>query len=89
MHMGQPALLYLVPCCLGTHALWVGDGVKDLLGWPQSVYDTFDNIPETENTNRRTMALPYEDGINAIHSVSRRWREDDLHLSKQSPNPQV
>jgi signal peptide peptidase-like protein 2B len=82
MHMGQPALLYLVPCCLGTMTFmgWRRGEIKDLWDGPKCLRAA-DNILNGEQQSSDHAALPTEDGINVPTVPSAEdGEEDDLPL---------
>jgi signal peptide peptidase-like protein 2B len=82
MHMGQPALLYLVPCCLGTMTFmgWRRGEIKDLWDGPKCL-KAADVILFGEYQSTAHAALPTEDGMEALAVPSAEdGDEDDVAL---------
>lgn len=65
MQMGQPALLYLVPCCLGTMAYigWRRGEVKDLWDGPKAIRAADAVLYYREGANSMHAPLPTEEGL--------------------------
>lgn len=66
MHMGQPALLYLVPCCLGTivYMGWRRGELQDLWDDPKSIRAA-DAILYGETTSASHAPLPVDEGVDS------------------------
>ena len=68
MNMGQPALLYLVPCCLGTMAFmgWRRSELKELWHGPKAIRAADDILygeDESSTPSSGHAPLPTDDGL--------------------------
>jgi signal peptide peptidase-like protein 2B len=82
MHMGQPALLYLVPCCLGTMSFmgYRRNELKDLWDGPKCLLAA-DAVVYGEHPSDAHSPVPMEEGHNALAVPSAENDErDDLPL---------
>ena len=91
MNMGQPALLYLVPCCLGTMSFmaWRRNELHSLWEGPKAIR-TADEMPygvyEGENPDNQHMAVPLEEGQQAHAAPSAEDGDGDMALPDQNRN---
>lgn len=81
MHMGQPALLYLVPCCLGTFcvlAYWRGE-IADLWDSPKAIRAADTIIYGDDGTSTPSQHAPVfaEEGLNSPMVPSAAEGDDD------------
>jgi len=92
MEMGQPALLYLVPCCLGTMAFmgWRRGELKDLWDGPKAIRAADDIVYGEESGSSPSSShapLPTEDGVDSpVPSVPSAAEEDDGGLALLEEN---
>lgn len=89
MNMGQPALLYLVPCCVGTmsfmawrrnelYSLW--EGPKAIRQVDKMLYGEY----ESENPSNEHMPVPLEDGQDAHSAPSAEDGVGDMALADRN-----
>lgn len=91
MNMGQPALLYLVPCCLGTMSFmaWRRNEFYSLWEGPKAIR-TVDELlygPCKDNTNNTHALVPLEEGMDAPSAPSTQDDGDLPLVSVQDDTP--
>lgn len=87
MQMGQPALLYLVPCCLGTLACigWRRNELLELWHGPRALKAADGILYGEEYQGSNTHApLPVEEGADVLASPPSATDEDGVALMEEN-----
>jgi Signal peptide peptidase len=93
MNMGQPALLYLVPCCLGTMSFmaWRRNEFSSLWEGPKAIRTVdellYGPLEENDSGNHGHVPVPLEDGLDAPSAPSAQDEGDLPLVSVQDDSP--